>query len=78
MALIKCPECYSEISDKSLNCVKCGFPLSKETYQRKSQKSSTEESKEGCFLQTLNCGCVIAFVIIGAIIALILLVGIFG
>ena len=27
MALIKCPECGKEISDKSDKCIHCGFPL---------------------------------------------------
>lgn len=27
MALIKCPECGKEISDKAVNCIHCGFPL---------------------------------------------------
>lgn len=27
MALIKCPECGKEISDKSLACIHCGYPL---------------------------------------------------
>lgn len=27
MALIKCPECAKEISDKSPSCIHCGFPL---------------------------------------------------
>ena len=27
MALIKCPECGTEVSDKAKNCVKCGYPL---------------------------------------------------
>ena len=30
MALIKCPECGKEISDKSSNCIHCGYPLSNE------------------------------------------------
>jgi len=29
MALIKCPECQSEISDQALTCPRCGFPLKK-------------------------------------------------
>ena len=29
MALIKCPECGKEISDKADVCIGCGFPLSK-------------------------------------------------
>ena len=27
MALIKCPECGKEISDKSSACIHCGYPL---------------------------------------------------
>lgn len=27
MALIKCPECGKEISDKAQSCINCGFPL---------------------------------------------------
>ena len=27
MALINCPECSAEISDKSISCVKCGYPI---------------------------------------------------
>jgi ribosomal protein L7/L12 len=27
MALIKCPECSNEISDKAIACPKCGYPL---------------------------------------------------
>ena len=27
MALIKCPECGKEISDKAIQCIHCGYPL---------------------------------------------------
>jgi len=27
MALIKCPECSNEVSDKAIACPKCGYPL---------------------------------------------------
>ena len=30
MALVKCPECGKEISDKSSACIHCGFPLDNE------------------------------------------------
>lgn len=30
MALIKCPECGKEISDKAPACIHCGFPLNQE------------------------------------------------
>lgn len=29
MALIKCPECAREISDKAVACPQCGFPIAK-------------------------------------------------
>lgn len=28
MALIKCPECGKEVSDKAMQCIHCGYPLS--------------------------------------------------
>ena len=31
MALIKCPECKKEISDKSKTCIHCGCPVENET-----------------------------------------------
>lgn len=37
MALIKCPECGKEISDKSEICVGCGFPL--RDYIREAEKN---------------------------------------
>lgn len=27
MALINCPECNKEVSDKATNCIHCGYPL---------------------------------------------------
>lgn len=41
MALIVCPECGKEISDKSETCIHCGFPIAKEiesSLQRKKQE----------------------------------------
>lgn len=35
MALIKCPECGKEISDKAPACIHCGFPLSKLKKEKK-------------------------------------------
>ena len=39
MALIKCPECGNEVSDKALSCPKCGFPIY--NYQSKSPIPNT-------------------------------------
>ena len=40
MALIYCPECGKEISDKSLNCVHCGCPAN---YYDKSKRVITKK-----------------------------------
>ncbi len=37
MALIECPECKREISDKSEACIHCGYPMSKMNVQRESE-----------------------------------------
>lgn len=34
MALISCPECEKEVSDKAKSCPNCGFPF-KEAYVQK-------------------------------------------
>ena len=41
MALIKCPECGKEISDKSKCCIHCGFPMD----ELKQQSISTENTE---------------------------------
>lgn len=55
MGLIKCPECGKEISDKSENCVNCGFPLHKKEdniYFCKSCHKQNEIGTDYCE----NCG----------------------
>lgn len=42
MALIKCPECESSISDKSKTCIHCGYPLKSETHS--SKKNEKEDN----------------------------------
>ena len=34
MAIIKCPECGKEISDKSEHCISCGYPIKKYLQER--------------------------------------------
>ena len=57
MAIINCKECGQEISSKAEKCPKCGNPIN-------------EKEKEGCFLQTLNTGCMILVVFISVTIIL--------
>ena len=35
MALVKCPECGKEISDRAKTCIGCGFPLENYMYREK-------------------------------------------
>lgn len=63
MSIISCPECKAGISDKAENCPKCGFPIASRPQQLVIKK------KEGCFLQTLNLGCLIILIVIGLFVA---------
>jgi len=40
MALIKCPECNKEISDKADVCIHCGYPIHKFQYEAVSNSES--------------------------------------
>lgn len=44
MALIKCPECEKEISDKALKCPNCGYPLKDEPTEEKIDSSTISET----------------------------------
>lgn len=44
MALIRCPECGKEISDKSHNCIHCGYPLTNgNDYEKVENLASTQK-----------------------------------
>ena len=58
MAIINCPECNSDISNKAENCPKCGFPIS----VRNNPQQIVIKKNEGCFLQTMNIGCLIIII----------------
>jgi uncharacterized membrane protein YvbJ len=78
MALINCPECGTEVSDKADKCPKCAYPIKSVSPNSTSISEAKTEvivrPKEGCFLQTLNAGCMF----IAIIIVLIILVAIFS
>lgn len=44
MALIKCPECGKEISDKAEKCIHCGCPIKKQTIQGKAIFQTSNDS----------------------------------
>ncbi len=63
MSLIFCPECKKQISDKSANCPNCGYPIN-----GANAPNIVLKQKEGCFLQTLNLGCLIVCIIGGILL----------
>jgi len=78
MALITCPECGASVSDKAEKCPQCAYPINQQRNVPPPPNNMKTEvvvkPKEGCFLQTLNAGCMVVAVILG-IIGLIVLVG---
>lgn len=75
MALIQCPECGKTLSDQAEKCPDCGYPIKSQSKQSNEKPIVVNNNaKEGCFLQTLNVGCVIVVIIV-IIIALGLFVG---
>lgn len=72
MALTNCPECRTEVSDKADKCPKCAYPLKTQSHKSEVQKEIIVEKKEGCFLQTLNFGCMAIVVIIVIIILVVI------
>ena len=64
MALINCPECENEVSDKAEKCPECAYPI-------KDNSLFKWHPQEGLFMNTLNTGCSIIFTIIGLILFLL-------
>jgi hypothetical protein len=63
MAIINCPECNNKVSDKAESCPNCAFPIN-----RKTNLNKAPENREGCFLETLNIGCLLIFIFIAFIV----------
>ena len=62
MALIKCPECGKEISDKASACIHCGYPLSllnnekeKSTTLEKQNNIEVKEDQKEYSFKIINC-----------------------
>ena len=72
-----CPYCAEQILALAKKCKHCGEYLdmelkNKPAFQEGKSKTKVEKVKEqGCFLQTMNAGCMVVFVIIAIIIAII-------
>ena len=77
MALINCPECGAQVSDKAVSCPKCGHPVNAASDYGNSLTQEPEpavQPKEKGIMQYLNIGWMgIAIIII--IVALFALLG---
>lgn len=69
MALINCPECDKRISDQAENCPSCGHPIN--------PNQPVKQKGEGCFLQTLNIGCLIVLAVFAILVVLVFALTIF-
>ena len=54
MALINCPECGKEISDKAKNCIHCGYPLASVDAKSVAGTTKNDESPNKTALRTLS------------------------
>ncbi len=63
MALISCPECKKEVSDKAESCPHCGCPLSAKPKRVRTSEDSFVTRSRGCGDIVLY-GPIILFVII--------------
>jgi uncharacterized membrane protein YvbJ len=46
MAMIKCPECGNDVSDKAVSCPKCGCPINNEKEIKEEEKERKKEEKQ--------------------------------
>lgn len=84
MALIQCPECGKEISDKSQQCIHCGCPIEQKnticningkdynlSFILESYKGDTDSSTKiaGIFFKMVNCNLIDAMNTVDQIIA---------
>ena len=49
MALIKCPECGKEVSDRAQACIHCGYPLQVESTEKKQTSTPLKKVVIACF-----------------------------
>lgn len=74
----KCPYCSEDILADAKKCKHCGEYLDEELRANSQKQETKVVAKEGCFLQTLNVGCMIVAIIIGGLILGIILISLLG
>lgn len=73
MALIKCPECGKEISDKAESCIYCGYPL-KEKVTIQSVQVRKEPIESHVLAYRCGPGSVTAIYFVGLILGLMIII----
>lgn len=68
MALITCPDCSREVSDRAPACPHCGAPIASVSI---ADKETVHGRGEGLFMKSLNCGCMVALAFAGLVIVLL-------
>lgn len=53
MALIKCPECGKEVSDKADSCPECGYPISRKSAPPESSRKNKSKIITAIFVIVL-------------------------
>jgi len=53
MALINCPECSKQVSDKALTCPNCGVGIASEAESRGTTVATIQKTSKGLELHTL-------------------------
>ena len=68
MALIKCPECKKEISDKAGSCIHCGCPIEKMEVKKTNREVVSESvevnNKKNSMIFGVVIGCIVAIIAI--------------
>ena len=85
MALIKCPDCKREVSDKAMSCLSCGYPLEQVTTPEATAAATTVKRGKG--IQLASLGAILVGIVTAAGMtsqgrvtfgALLILVGLIG
>lgn len=75
MALIKCPECGSDVSTEAAACPKCGYPIKKqEADSNPKPQVSTQPVNQASSKKGSGCGATI-FASLAIIVALLVIIG---